>query len=302
MPDFTDPNQSLQRPMQFSTTIWDVEHGGAAFVVCPNNKSILFDAGCSESFSPALALRQAGFGPHRRIDQLVISHPDADHINDLPQVYTYLKPRILRRNKTIPDALVYGGPGGTPESEAKRIYKLMHETYVHPIAPSDAAAVALNWGGVEKAFYYVNAARYPELAGGRSCNNYSIVAVLRYGVTTIVFPGDIEAAGMEILSSETDLLQRVSSTEFRILIAPHHGRRAGVSTTFLGAMRPSLTIMSDVHGAETTDYRTYTDYSQGLKVVDSETAAVRVAKIVTTKSNSAIHLLASPEELLVRLY
>jgi len=288
--------------MTLTTTIWDVEHGAAAIAQCPNGKAILLDAGCSDSFSPALRLRDIGYGPARQIDQLVVSHPDQDHINDLPQVLEYLKPRILFRNRSIPDALIYRGPGGAPETEAKRIYKHMHETYVGPVSLSDQALPVSNWGGVAMRHFHLDAGKHASLAGNSSCNNYSVVTVLTYGVTTIVFPGDIEDAGMQALMAESDVIAQVSATPLRVLIAAHHGRKAGVSTVFLKAMKPSLTIMSDVHGAETTDYASYAAHSQGLNVQDHGSPSTRRAGVVSTKMNAAIELKATPNDLFITLY
>ena len=286
--------------MILRATIWDVEHGSAAFVSCPNGKTILFDAGSSDSFSPAVALRAAGYGPEKQIDQLVISHPDQDHINDLPRIFEHLKPRIMYRNASIPGRLIYRGPGGTPETEAKQVYKFMNENFINPLVSVDLPTPISNWGGVEQAFFYLDAGVHPQMCSGESCNNYSVVAVVKYGPTAVVFPGDIENDGMEELMAGTNLGAYITSSQFRVLVAPHHGREAGVCRSFLAAIQPSLTVMSDVHGAETTDVETYTYFSEGLKVVSRATGYVSTCRVLTTKMNAYISMEGSTSDLVIR--
>jgi hypothetical protein len=67
-------------------------------------------------------------------------------------------------------------------------------------------------------------------------------------------------------------------------------------------MKPSLTIMSDVRGTETTDYGSYAAYSQGLNVLDYGSPTARRANVVSTKTNAAIELKVTANDLFITLY
>ena len=72
----------------FECIIWKVEHGSAAFLRTPNNRTMMLDAGCSENFSPAQHLKKYYNidSKDNRLYKLIISHPDRDHIRNLPDV------------------------------------------------------------------------------------------------------------------------------------------------------------------------------------------------------------------------
>jgi competence protein ComEC len=69
----------------------DVGQGDSTLIVCPDNSTILVDAG-SLSGMPAEPVRDyitEVLGPHvQRIDHLVVTHADQDHYNLLPDVMT----------------------------------------------------------------------------------------------------------------------------------------------------------------------------------------------------------------------
>ena len=130
---------------QLEVVIWNVKHGSAAFVRTPNDRTLMLDAGCSDSFSPAkhLATKYGLSRNGKRLDWLLVSHPDQDHILDLPNVHQALHPRILHRNSTIPDGLTY--PSGKSNlSEPLRTYEEMNRTYNQPLGDSDKAAPVSN--------------------------------------------------------------------------------------------------------------------------------------------------------------
>lgn len=106
--------------------IWNVEHGSAAFLQTPHGRTVAFDAGRSDDFSPAEHLKsnyEAFRDPHSRRDQLFVSHPDQDHINDLPRDCELLQPRIVTRNRTIPADCIYSN--GDP-SKATPVVQVGH--------------------------------------------------------------------------------------------------------------------------------------------------------------------------------
>ncbi|MCD6381546.1 MAG: MBL fold metallo-hydrolase [Candidatus Aenigmarchaeota archaeon] len=272
----------------FKSIIWSVEHGSAAFVICPNGKTIMLDAGKSKEFFPAYYLRNQY--NTSQITQLIISHPHRDHIEDLPDVIKYCKPKILRRNESIPKQLIYPSDEYY-DDEVFQAYKELDETYTSPVSDEDTDTPISNWGNVEiKSFY-----NRPDWLTSPSLNNLSLLTVIRYQDVEIVFPGDLEPIGWETLLNNTDLAESVGKSSIRILVAPHHGRKTGIRsstgsvyTRFLEIMKPHLTIISDKWGNETTDPEAYRYYCLGMKVYNQNTENWEDKKIITTKTNDFV--------------
>ena len=66
--------------MPLRLTMWNVQHGSAAYIQTPNGKNIAIDLGAGDGFSPLQHLRQNGI---RNLDHVTITHPHMDHIDDI---------------------------------------------------------------------------------------------------------------------------------------------------------------------------------------------------------------------------
>jgi len=76
----------------------------------------------------------------------------------------------------------------------------------------------------------------PELADTR--NNSSMMLMMSFGPTRILFTGDIEARGEEnVLASGRDL-------HATVVKVPHHGSGTSSTAAFVAAVRPALAVMS----------------------------------------------------------
>ena len=68
---------------------WNVEHGSATYMNTPNGKVILFDLGVTRHgrntlFSPLQHISRSYNVSY--IDELVVTHPDLDHIEDIVNI------------------------------------------------------------------------------------------------------------------------------------------------------------------------------------------------------------------------
>jgi competence protein ComEC len=70
-------------------------------------------------------------------------------------------------------------------------------------------------------------------------NNQSLVLKLSYGQTELLFPGDLEREGEEVVV--TNVGSRLKSD---ILLAPHHGSKTSCSLPFLKTVMPKICIIS----------------------------------------------------------
>lgn len=282
---------------EFTCIIWKVEHGSAAFVQCPNGRTIMFDAGSSDDFSPSRHLkRECRLG---RLDWLIISHPDRDHISDLPHLHSKLRPRRFTRNQTIPARLIY--PSGTQSlKEPLLTYRAMTEEYRHPVAEHLRNPPAANWGGVLVERFTVDPSCLKECPDDHLKNNLSLVSVVKYNEYEIVFPGDIEPQGWDALLLHTHITDSVGKGDIRILVAPHHGRKSGIRTSegkvydnFLSLMQPHLVLISDRWGTESTDPDAYRPHCIGHQLYSLQDKKFYPADVVTTKTNNFVMLVHS---------
>lgn len=277
---------------EFVCIIWKVEHGSAAFVSCPNGRTIMFDAGSSDDFSPCMYLKNTC--SLDRIDWLIISHPDRDHISDLPNVYPTLDPRVRTRNPTVPTRLIY--PSGTENlTEPLKTYKIMNEKYTAGIPDHLKNPPASNWGGVLVERFWVKPEHLEGCCDDHMKNNLSVVSVVKYGLLEIVFPGDMEPLGWHALLLHTKIANSVGIGDIRILVASHHGRKSGIRTedgkvydTFLKTMKPHLVLISDKWGSESTDPEAYRPHCLRHEVYCITDKALHPADVITTKTNDFV--------------
>jgi competence protein ComEC len=210
----------------------DVGQGSSTFISLPAGNTILLDGGSKTS--PGFDLGERVLAPFLwknriwRLDEVVVTHPDSDHYNGLPFVVSRFRPRRLWINgadrKTWPYSalLKAAGQNGTE--------------IVEPVADQFLQAN----GDVQLRF--VNGAipagaeqpAGPTLSG----NNRSLVLRLAHGNIAILFPGDLEQQGEELL------LRRGSDIRAKVLLAGHHGSRGSSGPPFIGAVDPELIIVS----------------------------------------------------------
>lgn len=285
----------------FNSIVWKVEHGSAAFLRTPNGKTVMFDAGCSDDFSPTQYLNQ-NYGLNRetnRLDKIIISHPDRDHIRDLPNVYELIYPRILVRNNKIPKNEVY--PSGTSSlQEPLKAYKSMNEKYIYDIGDGDKNIPVSNWGNVFIETFSCKPEDLSECPKDKMKNNLSLMTYVQYRETEIVFPGDLEPVGWIALLENTNIKDYVGKSNCRILVASHHGRESGICyeeegkksvyDDFLNLMQPHLVIISDKWGNETTVPEIYRPYCETYPVYSRSNENTEWKEVLTTKTNDYIRI------------
>ncbi|MHA2062529.1 MAG: ComEC/Rec2 family competence protein [Candidatus Sifarchaeia archaeon] len=283
----------------FECVIWKVEHGSAAFLRTPNDRTVMFDAGRSENFSPAQYLTQH-YGLNsstNKLDRLVLSHPDRDHIQDLPDIYSLMEPKRFTRNKSIPDKVIY--PSGTTDlQEPLKTYKKMADRYNYELGEYNKDRPISNWGNILIETFWCEPIHIENCSDSKMKNNLSCVSYVQYFDTEIVFPGDLEPFGWHALLGNTGIKDFAGKSKCRILLASHHGRKSGIRyevddkeyiyDNFLTIMKPHLVIMSDKWGNETTDKEAYLPYCEGYPVYSGTDKKVESKKVLTTKTNDFV--------------
>lgn len=260
-------------------TLWDVGHGLSTWIRTPNGKDHWIDCRSTDEFSPTAHVRKKyGLG---RPDILVISHPDTDHISDLPSLVSGLgEPRTLLLNKTLPETEKFQ----SGQLECQKAFKALDLKYTEKVKPEESALNSAYNGGVEAIATYNN-----YVAGG-SVNDTSVVVMYLYAGWLFVCPGDIEDAGWKTLWAENSarFLALINKAKWRVLVAPHHGRPSGFSQGMMDSIKPHVVLISDEHGQSETDNR-FRTLPLGLKLNGE------VSRFFSMKSGGRIQFWISPE-------
>lgn len=275
--------------------IWDVGHGLSVTIITPyvkyafgssmeRRRIIQVDAGSntSNNFSPISHLVEV----HKMstIDWLILSHPDKDHINDLPNVLFLqnqqkLNVLTLMRNHTIPNIDISEIP--SEEHPSKTAYKHYNNTYTNQV-PSENLLLPVNYGGVEFQTTFL------PYMNDKDFNNSSIVVGIRFGSTQLLIPGDLEEKGVTALINNGQMVQPNLSC-FRILIAPHHGSSTASPIELLKHFKPHKVLASVEENHELTDpIYSSSDYVIGHPIITS--SGVKEVRKFTGTKGELIHL------------
>ena len=214
-------------------TFLDVGKGNAALISFPGGKKMLIDGGgFSGSDFDVGKMVVAPFLWHNKIgkvDYLVMSHPEADHMNGLRFIAEEFHPEEFWHNEDRPDTQSF-----------KKLINIIHTKKIREMYPSDLKkGIKINGAFVEILHPTSGITKDPAAGNKNSLNNNSLVLKISYEGKSFLFPGDLEKEGeQEMLSN--------SKKEIRshVLLAPHHGSKTSSSKAFLEKVKPSLCIVS----------------------------------------------------------
>ncbi|MFH1176498.1 MAG: DNA internalization-related competence protein ComEC/Rec2 [Acidobacteriota bacterium] len=186
---------------------------GMALLLRDARGTVLVDAGRGAS-DAAAGLAAVGL---RRLDALVITHPDADHIGGAATV--------LDRFRVAALALPQNAARAREMAPLRRLARSrgVNEATLVP-------GQRLQWGGITCDVLWPP----PELEA--EDNDASLVAAFTLGGRRVLITGDLEAAG------EAALLGGGQELAAALLQLPHHGAATSSTARFLAAVRPLVAL------------------------------------------------------------
>jgi len=261
--------------------IFNVERGLSIFIRTPLNQGIIYDFGSSNNFIPTdfIVKRILPFlHKYRRhkIGQSIISHPHADHINNIACLTTPskeespLKPFLLTcpNDKTKSECINWNrikNPEGSEKLIA--IYKNLYEERNPPLQTIryESSIMVPN---VEYGIFYIRPPIVNNLLDDdqRYANGISLVVFYRHGYHTILIPGDIDPEIMKLILNENEGLEKrytifdrnqadvhpnwhiktedqpslkslLNNHGLSVLVAPHHGLESGFSDDLYNSIK-----------------------------------------------------------------
>jgi competence protein ComEC len=203
-------------------TVLDVGHGDAIFVRAPGGATMLVDAGNRyKSFDIGRrAVAPFLWANHEtRLDALLITHPDSDHIGGAKYIMENFRVGVLVLG---PKAFL-----GTMEDELVALCEEKHVP-VHRMARGDHFKL----GGATVEVLHPPRESPPE----EKENNLSLSARVSWPGFSALLPGDVESWG------EAQLEQ--AGPAAMVLKVPHHGSPTSSSPAFIEAVNPKIAIVS----------------------------------------------------------
>ena len=209
-------------------TCLDVGHGQAVLLQLPGRANILFDAGSlhiSDIGTRIVApfLDYQGIG---RIDALVLSHSDTDHINGIPEIVAHCRVRSVYANNAFFSKTDRWGTAKFLE-ECLADQGLQIEPLETKLHLGRSVKVETLWPDKDS-----------PLSNDLTDNNRSLVSLVEFAGVRILLCSDIEKhAQREILRLRPDL-------KAEIVVIPHHGSLTTLDTAFLERLSAKVLICS----------------------------------------------------------
>lgn len=194
----------------------DVGQGASQLLISPSGKTMLIDGGNNNQEQVMLEyLEKYEIG---RIDVMIGTHPDADHIGGLDRVIDHhdigaiYMPKIQANTRTFESLLESIQHKGLKVKTAK-------------------AGVVLDWDEE------VQVQMLAPLKTSNDSNNMSAVLKITYGKISFLLTGDAER------ESEKFMLESGADLQADVLLVGHHGSKSSTSASFLEQVRPQVGVI-----------------------------------------------------------
>ena len=230
----------------------DVGAGLCVVVTVPGGHSMLYDAGRGQPncYNAAIALVPSG-----KLDLVVLSHSDVDHVRELPAILRDFEVGIII-HPGDPRGDVVDGIRLKIDEEARagaRVFNLAR----NPVTPGTSfplgdakATVVAGWSDGRQ----TQGPNEPNLNPSGRHNALSLVVRVEYRGHSVLLTGDtvgrpIDKKDTWCQYAERIMVARASTIPIRseVLIGQHHGGDNSTSNCFIKAVQPSWVVFSAGH-------------------------------------------------------
>lgn len=198
----------------------DVRQGDAILIQSPTGTEVLVDGGPDRSVLRELGKRIGPFD--RSIDMVVETHPDADHITGLSDVFARYQVGAFLSSRI--------------ENDTNQTYALLdavrNESGVRDVLARRGERIWIGGGA------YIDVLFPDRDVSHVETNTGSVILRVVYGDTEFMLTGDSpEAIEDYVVSLGEDI-------ESDVLKAGHHGSRTSTGNAFLAAVHPKIVVIS----------------------------------------------------------
>jgi competence protein ComEC len=221
----------------------DVGQGDGVYVLFPDGRDMVVDGGPNDRIIDCLG-RHMPFWD-RKIDIVIMTHPEKDHMQGLIALFNRYTVQYLVRSdvantthgyESLMDAVVKNGVEQRFVQAGEQI--LIGGTSLSFVWPTD---IQLSKG--RKASEITQAKeQLSDVMGVTSAdhlNDFSLVFWLRYGTFDALFTGDADTR-VESNYIATEL----ADSTVELLKVPHHGSKTGMNEKFIQWLSPELSVIS----------------------------------------------------------
>lgn len=216
---------------RLTVTVLSVGHGTSLLIQTPDGKTVIYDAGCfSRPSTSTNALSRCLWKAGKtHIDAIVLSHPDTDHFNAVPELSKrfsvggiYVSPYMFDKN----------------EPAVQHLHNAIRHSGIPLHIVSDGDTMPLDTS-VEFSFLHPPA-KSDTLKTEIEANASSLVLLVRHRDTGYLFPGDLDSKkgiiAVEFLRREPVLCE--------VLMVPHHGGNSNFTEPLIQWCQPKSLLIS----------------------------------------------------------
>lgn len=202
--------------------VLDVGQGDSIFIQAENGNQILIDGGPGDTVLAELGKILPFYD--RSLDVVMLTHPDADHLNGLVEIIKRYQVGMVIETGVLKSTAQY--------DEWNRLVEERHIPVVYAVAGERFGL------GPDVSMKVISPTQSEKGSALSKVNNTSIITRLDYKDVSFLFTGDVEAI------TERKLAFISNDLDTDILKVAHHGSKTSSSEEFLRRVTPVAAVIS----------------------------------------------------------
>jgi len=201
---------------------FDVGEGDCALIEMPKSIQVIIDGGPSKSVVSKIVSNMPFFD--RKIELVILTHPDKDHITGLFEIFdTFEVEKVLM-----------------PEIKGSESEKSLYLKFKEAVEKEKSQLIFAKQGqkiSFPGDIYFLVFWPQKDFVSNET-NDFSLVGKLIFGKVSFLFTGDISS------KIETQLANENLNLESSVLKVSHHGSKYSTSSNFLEKVKPLIAVIS----------------------------------------------------------